>query len=84
MSITGKSKPLRCFKGAKQLPGRYRNQNKCWMGSVLFKEWIREMDRKFTKQKKKAVLIIVNCPAHPMIDNLKSIELIFFTTEYLV
>ena len=35
------------------------------------------MDTKFTKEKKKVVLIIDNCPAHPMIHNLKSIELIF-------
>ena len=35
------------------------------------------MDTKFTKEKKKVALIIDNCPAHPTIDNLKSIELIF-------
>ena len=34
------------------------------------------MDTKFTKEKKKVVLIIDNCPAHQMIDNLKPIELI--------
>ena len=47
------------------------------MDSVLFEEWIREMDAKFTKEKKKVALIIDNCPAHSTIDNLKSIELIF-------
>ena len=47
------------------------------MDSVLFEEWIRKMDTKFSKEKKKVVLILDNCPAHPTIDNLKSIELIF-------
>ncbi|XP_047124386.1 tigger transposable element-derived protein 6-like [Hydra vulgaris] len=47
------------------------------MDSVLFEEWIQEMDKKFTKEKKKVVFIIDNCPAHPTVDNLKSIELIF-------
>ena len=47
------------------------------MDSVLFEEWIREMDTKFTKEKKKVALIIDNCPANPTINNLKSIELIF-------
>ena len=35
------------------------------------------MDTKFTKERKKVVLIIDNCPAHPTTDNLKSIEAIF-------
>ena len=35
------------------------------------------MDTKFTKEKKKVALIIDNCPAHPTINNLKSIELVF-------
>ena len=77
MFVIGKSKSPRCFKGVKHLPCRYRNQNKSWMDSVLFEEWIREMDTKFTKEKKKVALIIDNCPAHPTIDNLKSIELVF-------
>ena len=46
------------------------------MDSVLFEEWIREIDTKFTKEKKKVALIIDNCPAHLTINNLKSIELI--------
>ena len=54
MFVIGKSKSPRCFKGVKHLPCRYRNQNKSWMDSVLFEEWIREMDTKFTKEKKKS------------------------------
>ena len=77
MFVIGKSKSPHCFKGVKHLTCRYRNQNKSWMASVLFEEWIREMDTKFTKEKEKVALIIDNCPAHPTIDNLKSIELIF-------
>ena len=77
MFVIGKSKSPRCFKGVKHLLCRYRNQNISWIDSVLFEEWIREMDSKFTKEKKKVALIIDNCPAHPTIDNLKSTELIF-------
>ena len=77
MFVIGKSKSPCCFRGVKHLHCRYRNQNKSWMDSVLFDEWIREMDTKFTKQKKKLVPIIDNCPAYPTIDNLKYIELIF-------
>ena len=47
------------------------------MDSTLFEKWIREMDTKFTKDNKIVALIIDNCPAHPTINNVKSIELIF-------
>ena len=77
MFVIGKSKSPHCFKGVKHLRCKCRNQNKSWMDSVLFEEWIQEMDTKFTKEKKKVAPIIDNCPAHPAIDNLKSIELIF-------
>ena len=58
MFVTGKSKSPRCFKEVKHLPCRCRNQNKSWMDSILFEEWIQEMDSKFTKENKKVTLII--------------------------
>ena len=56
---------------------RYRSQKKSWMDSILFEEWIREVDRRFNKEGQKIVLLVDNCPAHPSIDNLVSTELIF-------
>ena len=47
------------------------------MDSILFDEWAREIDRRFTKQGQKIVLLVDNCPVHPSIDNLVSTELIF-------
>ena len=47
------------------------------MDSILFEEWVREVDRCFTKEGRKIVLLVDNCPAHPSIDNLVSTELIF-------
>ena len=75
--VTGKSKKPRCFKHIKHLPCRYRSQKKGWMDSILFEEWVREVDRRFTKEGRKIVLLVDNCPAHPSIDNLVSTELIF-------
>ena len=77
MFIIGWSKLPRCFKGVEQLPCRYKNQNKSWMDNVLFEKLILEMNKEFPKEKKKVILIIDNCPAHPTIDNIKSTELIF-------
>ena len=50
---------------------------KSWMSSSLFDEWVKELDRKFEKENRKIVLIVDNCPAHPVVDGLKAIELVF-------
>ena len=47
------------------------------MDSILFEEWVLEVDRRFTKEGREIVLFDDNCPAHPSIDNLVSTELIF-------
>ena len=47
------------------------------MSSFLFDEWVKELDRKFEKENCKIVLIVDNCPAHPIVDGLKTIELVF-------
>ena len=75
--VIGKSKKPRCFKHIKHLPRRYRSQKKSRMESILFEEWVREVDRRFTKEGRKIVLLVDNCPAHPSIDSLVSTKLIF-------
>ena len=40
------------------------------MDSILFEELVREVDGRFTKERRKIVLLGDNCPAHPSIDNL--------------
>ena len=77
MFVIGKSAKPRCFKGIKHLPCRYRSQKKSWMDSTLFEEWVRELDRKFTLEKRKIALIVDNCTAHPHVERLQSINLIF-------
>ena len=47
------------------------------MDSILFEEWVREIDRRFTTEGKKIALVVDNCLAHPSIDNLVSVDLIF-------
>ena len=75
--VIGKPKKPRCFKHIKHLARRYRSQKKSWMDSILFEEWVREVDRRFTKEGRKIALLVDNCPVHPSIDNLVSTELIF-------
>lgn len=75
--IIGKSANPRCFKGVKTLPTAYKNNQKAWMTGVLFEEWVRKLDRKMAANKRKILMIIDNCTAHPVIANLKAIQLEF-------
>lgn len=47
------------------------------MVSVLFEEWVRELNRKFLGEGRKVALIVDNCPAHPHVEGLKAIQLVF-------
>ena len=75
--MIGKYAKPRCFSGIKSLPCRYCSQKKSWMDGDLFTKWVKELDRKYTAQHRKIALIVGNCPAHPKVDGLKAIELIF-------
>ena len=77
MFVIGKAKDPRCFKNVKFLPCRYRNQQKSWMDGKLFKELLRELDRKFAFEGRNVAFVIDNFPVHPHLDNLKAIQLYF-------
>ena len=65
--VIGRSKKPRCFKHIKHLPCRYRSQKKSWMDSILFEEWVREVDRRFTKEGRNFNWLIIVQPTHPLI-----------------
>ena len=46
------------------------------MNSFLFDEWVKKLDEKFEKENRKFILIVDNCPAHPIIESLKAVELV--------
>ena len=75
--IIGKSQKPRCFKNVKSLPVDYANNRKAWMTSELFEKWLRDWDRDLLKKKKKILLLVDNCPAHPNVTDLTSITLAF-------
>ena len=75
--VIGKSKNPRCFKNVKPLPCMYKAQEKSWMDSEIFTEWIKQLDRKFLAQNRKVAFIVDNCPAHPHVPDLTAIDLIF-------
>ena len=52
------------------------------MDSVLFAEWVRDVNEKFQAERRKVALIIDNSPAHPIIENLWHVR--FFASEYYI
>ena len=74
----GKFKKPRCFLGVMCLPTVYEANTSAWMTSAIFEEWLRKWDAKLTRHNRKIALFIDNCSAHPRVQGLQSIELIFF------
>ncbi|XP_031340904.1 tigger transposable element-derived protein 4-like [Photinus pyralis] len=68
--VIGKSQNPRCFKNVRSLPVDYRANSKAWMTSELFIEHVRKWDEELKRKKRKIVLLIDNCPAHPKIQQL--------------
>ena len=79
--VIGKAKQPRCFKNVKKLPVRYVANRKAWMTSEIFREELRLWDKELQRKKRKILLILDNCPAHPLVDNLSSIELMFLPSN---
>lgn len=75
--VIGKSKNPRCFKNIKSLPCQYKAQQKAWMDGDIFWNWVKQLDRKFLTEGRNVALIVDNCPAHPEVLDLQSINLIF-------
>lgn len=75
--IIGKSKSPRCFKNCSSLPVDYRANKKAWVTGEIFETLLRDWDHELAKTKRRILLIVDNCPAHPQPENLKFIKLVF-------
>lgn len=75
--VIGKSQNPRCFKNVKTLPVCYEANRKAWMTSEIFIKFLRDWDKEWTKSGKKILLFVDNCPAHPSVENLGAIKLVF-------
>ncbi|GFS65725.1 tigger transposable element-derived protein 4 [Trichonephila clavipes] len=75
--VIGKSRSPRCFKNVRSLPCDYLSQARSWMTGDLFKNWIHQLDTIFGKQKRKVILFVDNCPAHPKDIPTTNIKIVF-------
>lgn len=75
--VIGKSQKPRCFRNVKCLPVNYVANKKAWMTASIFTKEIRQWDDSLRKEKRKILLLIDNCPAHPKLHNLTNIKIVF-------
>ncbi|UYV76354.1 hypothetical protein LAZ67_14000142 [Cordylochernes scorpioides] len=76
--MIGKAANPRCLKNVKTKRVDYANSARAWMTSYLFEKWLLNLDKKFTKEKRKVILFIDNCTAHNSIPPMENVEVIFF------
>ncbi|XP_060603896.1 tigger transposable element-derived protein 4-like, partial [Ruditapes philippinarum] len=76
--IIGKFKNPRCFKNVKSLPVDYEANRRALMNSEIFISWVKKLDKRMTREKRSILLFVDNCPAHPKIEGLKAVKLLFF------
>ncbi|XP_025191780.1 tigger transposable element-derived protein 4-like [Melanaphis sacchari] len=75
--VVGKSKTPRCFKNVKNFTVDYKNNKKAWMTGEIFSNWLKEWDKQLAEEKWHILLTVDNCPAHPSVQNLDFIKLVF-------
>ncbi|KAL4103570.1 hypothetical protein QTP88_018931 [Uroleucon formosanum] len=79
--VIGKSKQPRCFKkkNMQSLPVTYAYNKKAWMLSTIYESWIFDLDKRFFNDKRKVLLFVDNCSAHPktLLHELKAILVVF-------
>lgn len=65
--VIGKSAKPRCFKNVKldELPCTYKNNNKAWMTSNMFLDYLSWLNKRMKLEKRKVLLFIDNAPSHP-------------------
>ena len=73
--VIGKSKNPRAFRNM-TVPVDYHANKKAWMTSILFENWLRNLDKRMGREKRKIAMIIDNCPAHPKVE-LGNVDLVF-------
>ena len=77
--IIGKYMRPRCFKNQNLERIHYYANKNAWMKSDIFKQELMKWDAELRQVRRKILLLIDNCPAHPNLNEvLTNIKLVFF------
>ena len=75
--IIGKYAKPPSFNNVRTLPCMYTSQPQAWMTQYQFYKWLEVWEDELKRQKRKILLFLDNCSAHPKISELKHIKLVF-------
>lgn len=75
--VIGKYERPRCMKNVKNLPVIYKSNQRAWMTSAIFANYLKDWDEKLRCQNRKILLLVDNCAAHPKNLILTNIRLEF-------
>lgn len=66
LTMIGKSRNPRCFKGIDQrhLPVTYMSQKNAWMDQYVYRHWIEDFDKRMTRKGLKVLLLMDNVGSH--------------------
>ncbi|NXU90857.1 TIGD4 protein, partial [Xiphorhynchus elegans] len=79
--VIGKNKSPCSFKDVKSLPVDYEANDKAWVTSEVFEQWMHKLDGRFQAQQRRVVILVDPLPAHTEVKNLKSVKLVFFPPD---
>nr|XP_057933526.1 tigger transposable element-derived protein 4-like [Doryrhamphus excisus] len=65
------------WKHVRRFPLKYDHNKEACMTPALFITWLQQLDRSMVLQKRKISLIVDNCSAHPNVEDLQAIKLVF-------
>lgn len=76
--IVGRYKKPRCFKRVdiSKIGIDYEANRRSWMTSGNFERWLRGVNNRMFKERRKILLFLDNCPAHPPME-LSNMKLVF-------
>lgn len=84
--VIGKSENPRCFKHIKLLPCIYDHQQCAWMTVNRFREWLLDLNSEMAQKKRRIIIFIDDCPAHPKQQDYGNVQVQFLppsSTGYL-
>ncbi|OUC40836.1 DDE superfamily endonuclease [Trichinella nativa] len=80
--VIGKAKNPRCFKNVRTFPCTYHANSNSWMTMAIFESFLRMLDTKMRSMKRKILLFIDQCPAHPADTSyLSHVKVVFFPSN---
>ena len=76
--VIGKSTKPRCLGSLKTFPYDYANQRNAWMTSEEFSKFVKKFDARMKRERRRVLLFIDNCPAHPIdYPGLTNVKVVF-------